>query len=245
MVNIRQHDVAAPILDAAAEEQFAKAWGTYQKIVDHDYAGHREVYGILHRILAHEMPGPFRFLDLACGDARGVVGALAGTRVCHYHGVDLSRPALDLAARALEALDCPVELDQRDFVAAMADRPEPADLVWIGLSLHHLESPDKEVIMREALGVLGGTGAMVIYEPTCREGESREAYVERFAATTKTRWRALDPAEWRSIEEHVARCDLPETPTGWQRLARDAGFTRTEELFTAATDLYRMFRFRP
>ena len=54
MVNIRQHDVSAPILDAEAEEQFAKDWATYQKIVDHDYAGHREVYGILHRILAHE-----------------------------------------------------------------------------------------------------------------------------------------------------------------------------------------------
>jgi SAM-dependent methyltransferase len=245
MVNIRQHDVAEPILDAEAEEQFAKAWGTYQKIVDHDYAGHREVYGILHRILADEMPGPFRFLDLACGDARGVVGTLQGTRIAHYHGVDLSQPALDLAARSLEALDCPVELDRRDFVAAMADRPEPADVVWIGLSLHHLENPDKEVIMREALGVLRGTGAMMIYEPTCREGESRAGYVERFAATTKTLWRALDPAEWQSIADHVARCDLPETPSGWQRLARAAGFTRTEELFTAATDLYRMFRFRP
>ena len=44
MVNIRQHDVAAPVLDAAAEEQFAKAWGTYQKLVDNDYVFHREVY---------------------------------------------------------------------------------------------------------------------------------------------------------------------------------------------------------
>jgi SAM-dependent methyltransferase len=245
MVNIRQHAVAAPILDAEAEEQFAKAWGTYQKIVDHDYAGHREAYGLLHRILVRDMKGPFRFLDLACGDARGVVGALRGTRVAHYHGVDLSQPALDLAAKALEALDCPVELDRRDFVAAMADRPEPADLVWIGLSLHHLESADKRVIMREALGVLGGEGAMVIYEPTRREGESRAAYVARFAAITKTLWAALDPDEWAAIADHVARCDLPETPSGWQLLAREAGFARTEELFTAPTDLYRMFRFRP
>ena len=248
MVNIRQHDVSAPILDAEAEEQFAKDWATYQKIVDHDYAGHREVYGILHRILGRDMAGPIRFLDLACGDARGVVGALKGARIAHYHGVDLSQPALDLAAQALEALealDCQVELDRRDFVAAMADRPEPADMVWIGLSLHHLESADKQVIMREALGVLGGRGAMVIYEPTRREDESREGYVARFASTTKTLWSALDPDEWAAIADHVARCDLPETPSGWQLLARDAGFTRTEELFTASTDLYRMFRFRP
>jgi hypothetical protein len=86
---------------------------------------------------------------------------------------------------------------------------------------------------------------MVIYEPTRREDESRAGYVARFASTTKTLWSALDPDEWAAIADHVARCDLPETPSGWQRLARDAGFTRTEELFTASTDLYRMFRFRP
>lgn len=245
MVNIRQHDVAAPVVDAAAEEQFAKAWGTYQKLVDNDYVFHREVYRILHRILVEDMEGPFRFLDLACGDARGVAGALEGTRVAHYHGVDLSQPALDLAAQALEALACPVELDRRDFVAAMADRPEPADLVWISLSLHHLEAPHKQLIMQEALGILSGSGALVIYEPTSREGESRTGYLERFVATNRPLWSTLDSAEWAQIEDHVVHCDLPETASIWQQLARNAGFCRTEELFTAPTDLYRMFRFRP
>jgi Methyltransferase domain len=245
VVSIRQYGAALPVLDEAAEVQFAQAWATYSKLVDHDYVFHREVYAILHRILAEEMAGPFRFLDLACGDARGVVGALAGTRIAHYHGVDLSRPALDLAAVALEALSCPIELDQGDFVAAMADRPEPADVVWIGLSLHHLESPDKQVILRATLGALGGTGVMLVYEPTCREGESRAAYLERFVATNRPLWTALDEVEWAQIEDHVTRCDLPETSSAWQQLARSAGFTRTEELFTAPTDLYRMFRFRP
>ena len=193
MVNVRQHDSADPIIDEAAEVQFAQAWGTYRTLVDHDYVFHRDVYAILHRILAEDYSAPFRFLDLACGDARGIVGAIAGTSVAHYHGVDLSRPALDMAAEALEALPCPVELDQRDFVAAMADRPEPADVVWIGLSLHHLQPTDKLVIMREARGVLGGKGELVIYEPARREGESRDGYLERFAATNQPLWSALAP----------------------------------------------------
>jgi SAM-dependent methyltransferase len=244
MVNIRQHDAARPALDEAAEAQFAQDWQTYAKLVDHDYLFHREVYGTLHRILVEDFPGPFRFLDLACGDARGIVGALEGTSVAHYHGVDLSRPALDMASVALEALSCPVELDQRDFVAAMADRPEPADVIWIGLSLHHLQPADKLVILREARGVLGSGGEMLLYEPARRDGESRDDYLTRFTATNRPLWSALSEPEWAAILDHVVRCDFPETASGWLALGREAGFGRVESAFLAPTDLYRMLRFR-
>src|SRR3954454_821220 len=240
MVNVRQHEPTEPVLDAAAEEQFARDWRTYAKLVDHDYVFHREVYAMLHRVLA-ELAGPFRFLDLACGDARGVVGALRGTAVAHYHGVDLSLPALEMARAAVEALGCPVELDHRDFVAAMADRPEPADVVWIGLSLHHLQPPDKLTILREARGVLGGQGQLLLYEPTCRDGEDRAGYLERFAGTHRPLWTALSDGEWTTILDHVTRCDFPETASGWPALGRAAGFASLEELFVAPTDLYRMF----
>ena len=78
-----------------------------------------------------------------------------------------------MARVAVDALSCPVELDQRDFIAAMADRPEPADVVWIGLSLHHLATADKLTLMREARAVVGEDGRFLIYEPTCRDGEGR------------------------------------------------------------------------
>ena len=242
MVNIRQRDVTAHILDAAAEEQFAKDRATYAKLVDHDYSCQREVYGVLHRVLA-ELPTPFRFLDLACGDARGVVGALRGTAVAHYHGVDLPRPARDMASVSVETLTCLVELDQRDFITAMADRPEPADVVWIGLSLHHLATAAKLILMREVRGVLGATGRFLIYEPTCRDGEDREGYLARFERVHRPLWAALSAAEWTGILDHVTRCDLPESTAGWTALGHEAGFDRVEQLFVAPTDLYRLFAF--
>jgi hypothetical protein len=244
VVNIRQHDIAAPILDDAAEAQFARDWQTYAKLVDHDYVSHREVYQLVRRFLIQDFVGPFRFLDLACGDARGIVGALQGTTVAHYHGVDLSRPALELAAISVEALHCPALLDQRDFVAAMADRPEPADTVWIGLSLHHLQPADKLVIIQEARSILGDSGQMLLYEPTCRDGENRECYLERFAATTRRLWTALSLQEWSTIVDHVNRCDFPETASGWLELGREAGFAQVGQEFVAPTDLYRLFRFQ-
>jgi hypothetical protein len=60
-----------------------------------------------------------------------------------------------------------VELEQEDFVSAMRGRPEPADVVWIGLALHHLQTPDKQVLMREVRAVVGDGGRFLIYEPVC------------------------------------------------------------------------------
>jgi hypothetical protein len=85
---------------------------------------HREVYGQLHRILVDEVVQPFRFLDIACGDARATVETLRGMRVAHYYGIDLSQAALELASKALKLLGCPVTLDHRDFVCSGLSRKE-------------------------------------------------------------------------------------------------------------------------
>jgi hypothetical protein len=86
----------------------------------------REVGVVLHRALA-ALPEPFAFLDIACGDAGQMHAALAGTKVAHYHGIDLAEPALELAANNLAGVPFEVELDHRDFVTALTKRPENAD----------------------------------------------------------------------------------------------------------------------
>ena len=101
---------------------FQKEWHIYRKVVEKNYFFHREAYATLREVLTEEMAVPFRFLDIACGDASGSVRALIGTRVFHYHGIDLSEPALELARKALQALPCLVTLERRDFVAALGDR---------------------------------------------------------------------------------------------------------------------------
>jgi SAM-dependent methyltransferase len=155
-------------------------WQVYSKLVDCDYLAHQAAREVLHRVLVEQGHRPFRFFDLACGDASLTVAALRGTPVIHYHGIDLSAPALALARKTVEALPCPAELEQADCVAAMRERPEPADMVWIGLSLHHLRAPDKEVLMREVRAAVGPAGLFLIYEPTRLEGEGRPAYLARF-----------------------------------------------------------------
>jgi hypothetical protein len=74
--------------------------------------------------------------------------ALRGTQVRHYHGIDLSQAALELAAANLADLPFKVDLDHRDFVDAMLRRPEHADAAWCSLSIHHLATDDKLKLMQ-------------------------------------------------------------------------------------------------
>ena len=230
--------------ELAALALFEQQWQVYRKVVDNNYLFHREAYARLHRILIDEAFPPFRFLDIACGDARATVGALRGTRVAHYHGIDLSQPALDLAIEALEELTCPVTLERRDFVEALCDRPEPADVAWIGLSLHHLLTPMKLDLMRALRGVVGDRGLLLIYENTSPDGEDRDAWLRRWDRQ-RSSWSALTPAEWDALTAHVRAADFPETISQWHSLGREAGFDKIREVFVSPTDLLRMYCFAP
>jgi hypothetical protein len=53
----------------------------------------------LHDVVVRDSARPFHFLDIACGDASA--GALTGTAIAAYTGIDFSEFALELAARNL------------------------------------------------------------------------------------------------------------------------------------------------
>jgi len=244
MVNVERQTTVATVRDEAALDIFRHQWQLYRKFLRHDYLENAGAYAELHRFLTEKVTRPFAFVDLACGDASGIVGALQGTAIAHYRGIDLAPPALELAKRNLEALPCAVELEEADFVAAMRAGAEPADIVWISLSLHHLATPDKRALMREIREGLSANGALLIYEPTCRDGEDRAAYLDRFEETGRRDWTALTADEFEEAMRHVRTCDLPETVSEWEALGREAGFSRIAELYKAPSDLFRMFCYR-
>ena len=234
------HELAAP--DSAAAI-FQQEWRIYRKMVDQNYLFHREAYAGLRRVLLEEAPRPFRFLDLACGDASAAADALEGTDIASYCGVDLSGEALRLASRALAKLACPVSLRQGDFVEALATWGEPVDVVWIGLSLHHLLAPAKLEAMRAARRLIGANGVLLVYENASPDGEDREAWLQRWDLQERD-WTGLTPEEWRRMTTHVRTHDFAETVSRWRELGREAGFGDVHELFVAPTDLFRLFSFR-
>jgi hypothetical protein len=245
MVNVHIHnfDPHGAVLDAGALEVFQAQWTIYQKLVDSDVLSHGAVGGILHDAVSGHFARPFTFLDIACGDSSLAKSALAGTKVRHYHGIDLAAPALDLAARNLAGEPYEVDLDQRDFVDAITDRAEHADAAWCGLSLHHLATADKLRVMRALRGIVGEDGVFMLYEPTLGRGEDRQAYLDRTWQIIPERWSSLTPAELDSLWRHIQTSDLPESSHDWIELGREAGFSSARELFIDPSGLYRMFRY--
>jgi SAM-dependent methyltransferase len=222
---------------------FQQEWQVYRTLVDENYLFHREAYACLHQILVEEAHKPFRFLDIACGDATASVAALTGTQISHYHGIDLSAAALDLAHQALAVLECPVTLARADYVESLRDRLEPADVVWIGLSLHHLRSPEKLEVMRAIRKVLGAGGLLLIYEDTSPDGEDRDGWLQRWD-DQKPMWTGYSPEGWDTITSHVHAADYPETASAWFSLGREAGFDDVREIFVAPSDLLRLYAMR-
>ncbi|WEK49126.1 MAG: class I SAM-dependent methyltransferase [Candidatus Kaistia colombiensis] len=226
-----------------SQQIFQRDWQIYRKFIDNNYLFHREAYACLHRALTQHEPGrPFSFLDVACGDAGASVEALRGTAIAHYEGIDLSRAALDIADHTLPALGCPFVLNEGDFAELLPLRSEPVDVVWIGLSLHHLRTAEKRRVMRAVRSIVGEGGQILIYENTSPDGEGREGWLERWQAQ-RPFWTAFDAAEWDVIWDHVSAADYPETVSGWRALAQEAGFEQMRELFVAPSDLFRLYAF--
>ncbi len=222
---------------------FQQAWRIYRIVVDENYLFHREAYACLHQILM-EMPRPFRFLDVACGDATPSLDALRGTAIEHYYGLDLSEAALALAQKTLEVLPCPVTLEQGDLVKRLPAWTEPVDVVWIGLGLHHMRTPEKLAVMRAVRRLLPPDGIFVLYEDTSPDGETRDAWVQRWD-DQQPFWTAYSVEDWNVITDHVHEADFPETASSWRHLGHDAGFTMVEERYVAPSDLFRLFTYRP
>lgn len=235
-------DSSGAVGDAEAQALFNRQLATYRKVTRENLMYHREVYRVLRAVIDAEAPKPFSFLDVACGDASASAAMLQSAEIGHYYGIDLSALSLDLAQETLEALQCKVELRCQDFADALQDWKAPVDIVWIGMSLHHLQPVEKQIVMRSVHSALRGSGVFLIWEPTLFEGEDRLGWLERYTAC-RPQWTALDDDEWNEMVDHSRVADFPETGEVWMSMAHVAGFAHASEVYTMPNRLGRVFKF--
>jgi hypothetical protein len=229
--------------EAAAHALFNRQLETYRKVTRENLMYHREVYDLLREVLVAEAPEGFHFVDVACGDASASTPILKDTPIGHYHGIDLSARSLELARTTVATLPCRTELHCRDFAEAMASWRQPVDVVWVGMSLHHLQPAAKLRFMQDVFRSLRAPRLFLIWEPALLNGENREEWIDRFSLL-RPDWAALSDEEFAAMEEHSRLADFPETPEDWLAMGRDAGFAQAEEAFMMPNRMGRVFKYR-
>jgi SAM-dependent methyltransferase len=234
---------SSPSKNRPSQSVFLNEWHIYRKMVDNNYLHHREAYSTLREYVVQNRDAPFSFLDVACGDASATSTALEGTNVSTYYGVDISKAALARAEGELRKLNCRISLECRDFADVLSHWSSKVDIVWIGISLHHLLYAAKLEVMRDIKRIMANDGALLIYEPTGLDGEDRNDWIERYERQRRS-WIKYTPAESEAMGAHTRASDFPETRSAWQELGRLAGFETTQELYAAPTNLLRLFAFR-
>ncbi len=233
--------------DTEAVRSFFNHWRVYRTVVDENYLGHRDVYAALAAYLKpRAAAAPLRVLDLACGDAGETSKLLRPLPVARYEGVDLSPVALDLARKTLADAPFAVHLTEADYAAFIRTCPPASlDLVWIGLSFHHLSQTQKATFFRDCLNVLAPTGCFAFHEPLPFEGESRETFIERWWQFCRAQWTKFTDDERQGFYRHVSTADWPEHLSTLNVMAKEAGFRPARVLHRDRQSLYGLLAFEP
>jgi len=232
--------------DAESVREFFNGWSLYRRIVDNDYLYHQSVREALALWLdawVNQVNRPFSFLDLGCGDAEFSSGILKGRPVRSYTGIDLSPVALELAANNTRELLAPCRLEAGDFISSISTLPESYDIIYIGLSLHHLSRPEKEYFFGELRRKLQPGGFLLVFDPVLTPGETRDSYMGRWVDNAQWSWSALSVEEIEGAVHHVTTSDFPEEISTLNRMAVAAGFKPAEVLFSDRTDFYALMAF--
>jgi hypothetical protein len=225
-----------------AVHTFFSQWEIYRLCIEHNTLFHREVGEIL-RCELQDQTEPFTFLDLACGDADLTAAALRGSKVNAYTGVDFSAPALALAANKISELGCPRSLQEADFTEFLRDNDRVFDVIYLGLSLHHLERETKRETMKHLHLATAPSGTFYMFEPILHAGENREGYVKRWAGAMDGPYDPFPEAARNALRDHVTESERPESIEEYLSSARDAGFAEGKVLFTDPGNFYALFKF--
>ncbi|WP_428687259.1 class I SAM-dependent methyltransferase [Roseibium sp.] len=226
------------ILDTDALEIFQFEWGIYQTLVQSNSMNHREIADLLRELIDTHFDRPFTFIDLACGDSSLAHTVLEGSQVARYEGLDLSRPALQCGAEIMKEVPYEVDLDEEDMVAGIARRPESADMIWCGFSIHHLRTDQKQEMLASIRQALKPGGIFVCVEPVNAAGETRADYTGRWHHELKKRFAVLSDEEFDHIWDHIRTHDFPETPETWVEMGEKAGFSKSRQVFRMPGDLF-------
>jgi SAM-dependent methyltransferase len=212
----------------AEPDFFATTWAVYEAVVEHDYLWHAMANDALRRLIDARFGAerPIRFLDLASGDSASTSRVLANRPLARYVGVDRSEQALAAAEAHVKRLNANVELIAADYVEFLEGCGEQFDVIYIGLSSHHLDEASLPRFFSAIRRCLAPNGFFAAYEPFTLPDETREEHIERLCAIIDHWWMKMTGEQRDGVKAHIRANDYPLPLARWNTLAEVAGFGR-------------------
>jgi len=208
---------------------FNRNWPVYRKLVANNYMFHDRLGRITAkwlRISAAETA--IRVLDLGCGDAEEIAKPLKSVSVEHYHGIDLSPMALEIAARNLEGIPG-VVLTKGAMERMIEVSGSGFHVVHSSYAIHHLDDRLKASLLKSISGVLQSGGLFIITDIFRQPGQNREDYIIRYQQRMTGHWTLVTPEEREAIMEHITSSDFPAHTDSFRQWLATSGFEVMEE----------------
>lgn len=225
-------------IDRESSEQcrdfFNDKWKLYQKILTHNYMGHREIYSIFHDFLVDNWQQPCKILDLGCGDASFIAEALQGTCISSYLGLELSEIAIEIAKENMKSVSYERKFIQEDFlnvVPSLVKEENKFDIILSSFAFHHLNLEQKNYVFSQLRQLLLPGGMFILIDLISPEGENRETYIKKYLKSVENNWSQITSEEMNLISYHMLESDYPETQKTLKTLAQNSNFVKVECLY--------------
>ncbi len=224
-------------------EEFFDGQEMYATVIRENYMMHKEVIQWIKTHCANRFGKNIRVLEVGCGDAYVVSKLVQDIDIASYVGIDLSANALKQAKKYLYPLLENIELLHGDIAEIMMRLEGKFDIILAGFVLHHFQAPEKRRIFDTFKKLLSENGALIFYDVTMSEGDTREQYNSRTVDYYDVQWTELNFTQLRQIREHVLSFDFPEAHDTWVNLATAAGLRLSTSDYLDGMRFYRISDF--
>ncbi len=211
-------------------ELFTDQWSTYRSVVDHDLMEHRALRGAFERVLDQFVAAQAESIsmtDLGCGDLGLLPDLFLKLPLKRFLGVDLSMPALQIAAGKLADAGFVCEWRQQDLLDWArhdAGIGPGVNLLHSAFAIHHLDDALKAEFLCSAITHMAPDGIFLWADVFREPGETRADYLARYLERIDTTWTGLSIDEREYVKAHMSEFDLPADRAEIAKVAEDAGW---------------------
>ena len=218
---------------ARVKEVFEQ-WSMYDAVVQAGYMAHADLVATLAG-WAQQQTTPLKIIDLGCGDSWLATHAFRDANVGEYHGVDVSKSAVERARQHVAVWPGRATVTVGNLAEFLGDvNDNSANVVLASYSIHHFSTEAKIPLIADIHRVLAPGGTLIWIDAVRNNDESRGEYIRRLTHEMENDWTALTADQREKACAHVRESDFPETSNWMLEHVRAAGFANAQTLLSTA-----------